>query len=129
MPTSRKKLPLLLRLLFPSSLPKLSCLFPFAFYPRIDISALFPLHFCGAMAPGVECLLLGKGVMETVGQSEHLVSIALRPGTVLGALWLCTDSRQQSQEGSTTILLIMVYYLLPLLKEAPQCRGSGAQVI
>ena len=78
------------------------------------------------MAPGMECLLLGK---ETVGQSENLVSIALGPGTVLGALWLCTDSRQQSQEGSTTILLIMLYYLLCPPEEAPQCRGSAAQVI
>lgn len=129
MPTSRKKLLLRLRLLFPSSLPKLSCLFSFDFYPRIDTSGLFPLPFCGAMAPGVECLLLGKGVMETVGQSEHLVSIALGPGTVLGALWLCTDSGQQSQEGSITILLVMLYYLLPLPEKVPQCRSSAAQVI
>lgn len=60
-PTSRKKLLLLLRLLFPSSLPKLSCLFSFDFYPRIDISGLFPLPFCGAMAPGVELSPLGEG--------------------------------------------------------------------
>lgn len=82
------------------------------------------------MAPGVECLLLGKGVTETVGQRERLVSTALVSGTMLAAsLQLCTDSGQQSQEGSITILLVVLYYLLPLPEKGPQCRGSVAQVI
>lgn len=93
-------------------------------------SVLSPLPLCGAMAPGVECLLLGKGVTETVGQSERLVSTALVSGTVLAAaLWSCPDSCQQSQGGSITILLVVLSSLLPLPEKVPQRRGSAAQVI
>ena len=55
------------------------------------------------MAPGMECLLLGK---ETVGQSENLVSIALGPGTVLGALWLPQPLLKQKFWGRDLAILL-----------------------